>query len=258
MPRTSSTPLRRKRRRRRARRAWPRSSSARPRSASAPRFHPGAASTTTARSPPAGRRGDRHALEPMPKSSTRVLVENTAGAGSTIARRPPRRRPFFARSPKRCAPARGTGSTCATCSRRATDHGAGRGDEHVDPFQAATGEPPGFVHAQRQRQPPRLHKYRHTLIGEGQIGAETFGAGPRHHAWRPADPRDSAAQEGDRRPGSSSTVRCSDHGAAREGRVVKVSVVSISDWSCHLGIYEFSTATPFAGKGGSGSLQNAK
>ena len=72
----------------RARAGLRRSSSARPHSASASIcFHPGAA-TDDNREAAAERvaRAIVHALEHVPNGTTRVLVENTAGAGRTFAK----------------------------------------------------------------------------------------------------------------------------------------------------------------------------
>ena len=45
----------------------------------------------------------------------------------------------------------------------------------LDAFEAATGEPPAFLHLNDSEGAMGSNKDRHALIGEGLIGAEPFG-----------------------------------------------------------------------------------
>ena len=116
------------------------------------------------------------ALSAVP-GATRLLVENTAGAGRTIGqdarggRRDPRRacRPRSARAPA-------TGSTPATSSPRGTTSPRRPTalTALLDEFEAATGEPPAFFHLNDSEGALGSNKDRHMLIGEGRIGVEPF------------------------------------------------------------------------------------
>ena len=131
------------------------------------------------------------------RRDTRLLVENTAGAGTTIGRTPGRgRAPSWPRpgSAPRRAPA--TGSTPATCSRPGTTSPSRRrrSARILDEFEAAAGEPPSFFHLNDSEGALGSNKDRHMLIGEGKIGAEPFGwlLHDRAERRRPADPGDAA------------------------------------------------------------------
>ena len=147
-------------------------------------FHPGAA-TDGDRDAAAERIASAiiHALETV-KGDTRLLVENTAGAGSTMARTPEEVGAILGHVPKRLRPRTGYGLD--TCHLFASGYdlrespAALRGV--LDAFEAAAGEAPGFFHLNDSEGALASNRDRHVLIGDGTIGAEPF-------AWLLADPR---------------------------------------------------------------------
>ena len=140
-------------------------------------FHPGAA-TGGDREAAVGRvaRAITQALEAVP-GSTRVLVENTAGAGMTIGRTPEEVGAILQGVAK---PLRGrTGYGLDTCHLFAAGHdltaSAAALTRILDEFEAATGEGPSFFHLNDSEGALGSNKDRHVLIGEGKIGREPFG-----------------------------------------------------------------------------------
>ena len=147
-------------------------------------FHPGAATD-----------GDRasgiariteaivKALEAV-DGETRLLVENTAGAGNTIARTAAEVAAILAGVPKKLRARTGYGlDTChlyASGYDIAASKAALRGV--LDEFEEATGERPGFFHLNDSEGALGSNKDRHRLLGEGAIGEAAFG-------WLLADPR---------------------------------------------------------------------
>jgi deoxyribonuclease-4 len=147
-------------------------------------FHPGAATD-----------GDReraaeriaaaivHALETV-QGDTRLLVENTAGAGSTMARTAGEIGAILHHLPKRHRPRAGYGLD--TCHLYASGYdlraSAGAVARVLDEFEEATGERPGFFHLNDSEGALSSNRDRHTLIGEGTIGVAPFG-------WLLADAR---------------------------------------------------------------------
>ena len=150
-------------------------------------FHPGAATD-----------GDRasgiaritaaivQALEAVPAaaSGTRLLVENTAGAGNTIARTAEEVGAILAGVPD--ALRKRTGYGLDTCHLYASGYDIAASPEALrgvlDAFEQATGEAPGFFHLNDSEGALGSNKDRHRLLGEGAIGAAPFG-------WLLADPR---------------------------------------------------------------------
>jgi deoxyribonuclease-4 len=128
-------------------------------------FHPGSASDGDPEA--AAERVARamvHALEHVPDSGTRLLVENTAGAGRTLGRTAAEVGAILAHVP---APLRSrVGYGLDTCHLFASGYDinatAGRLGEILDEFEDAAGEPPSFYHLNDMN------------IGEGQIGVEPF------------------------------------------------------------------------------------
>jgi len=118
-----------------------------------------------------------HALEHMPKSTTRVLVENTAGAGRTFAKTAAEVAAILRHVPKAL---RGrTGYGLDRCHLLASGYEITAKDgmtRALDEFQEATGEPPGFVHLNDSANPLGSNKDRHALLGEGHIGVGPFRA----------------------------------------------------------------------------------
>ena len=147
-------------------------------------FHPGAA-TDDDREAAAERIAAAivHALEGT-KGDTRLLVENTAGAGRTMARTAAEVGSIHAHVPKRLRARTGYGLD--TCHLFASGYNlrASKAEltKVLDAFEEATGETPGFFHLNDSEGALGSNKDRHMLIGDGMIGAEAFG-------WLLADPR---------------------------------------------------------------------
>ena len=147
-------------------------------------FHPGAA-TDDDREAAAERIAAAivYALESV-KGETRLLVENTAGQGRTMARTAAEVGAILQHVPKRLRARTGYGlDTCHLFASgydlRASKAGVAK---VLDEFEAAAGERPGFFHLNDSEGALASNKDRHMLIGDGQIGAESFG-------WLLADPR---------------------------------------------------------------------
>jgi deoxyribonuclease IV len=147
-------------------------------------FHPGAA-TGGDRAAAAKRVATAitHALETV-KGNTRVLIENTAGAGLTMGRTPEEIGLMLADVPDALRARTGFGlDTChlfsaghdITASRKALT-------TILDEFESAAGAPPSFFHLNDSEGALGSNKDRHVLIGEGRIGTEPFG-------WLLADKR---------------------------------------------------------------------
>ena len=147
-------------------------------------FHPGAA-TDGNREAAAERIANAivNALETVP-GDTRLLVENTAGAGNTMARTAEEVGLILRHVPKRLRARTGYGlDTCHLFASgydlresRATLRGV------LDDFEQHTGERPGFFHLNDSEGALGSNRDRHVLIGDGMIGVEAFG-------WLLADPR---------------------------------------------------------------------
>jgi len=107
---------------------------------------------------------------------TRVWVENTAGAGTTIGRTAEEVGAILEAVPERLRPRTGYGLD--TCHLFSSGHditkSAGDFKGILDQFEAATGEPPSFFHLNDSEGGLGSNKDRHVLIGEGKIGREPF------------------------------------------------------------------------------------
>jgi deoxyribonuclease-4 len=140
-------------------------------------FHPGAA-TDKDREAAAERIAAAivHALEQV-KGDTRLLVENTAGAGTTMGRTPEEVGSILGHVPARLRARTGYGLD--TCHLFASGYdlreSAVATSRLLDAFEAATGEAPGFFHLNDSEGTLGSNKDRHMLLGDGQIGAEAFG-----------------------------------------------------------------------------------
>ncbi|MGE3527689.1 MAG: deoxyribonuclease IV [Gemmatimonadales bacterium] len=147
-------------------------------------FHPGAA-----------RDGDRiEAVKRVARAMTRalegtdggprLLVENTAGAGTTIGRTPDEVGAILGLLPASLRSRAGYGLD--TCHLYAAGHDITASPAELgrilDAFEAAAGEPPAFLHLNDSEGGLGSNRDRHTLIGEGRIGLEPFG-------WLLKDPR---------------------------------------------------------------------
>ena len=149
-------------------------------------FHPGSALTSD-RTDSAKRIAKALvvALETI-DSNTRLLVENTAGAGKTMGKTAEEVGLILSHVPK---PLRGrTGYGLDTCHLFSSGYDITE-SKHVvktvlDEFEKATGEPPSFFHLNDSEGELGSNKDRHVLIGEGRIGKEPF-------EWLMQDPRTS-------------------------------------------------------------------
>jgi deoxyribonuclease IV len=140
-------------------------------------FHPGSASD-----------GDPHAaaervaramvgaLESV-DSATRLLVENTAGAGRTLGRTAAEVGEILAHIPPHLRARAGYGLD--TCHLWASGYDITESRERfaaiLDEFEDAAGEPPAFFHLNDSQGELGSNRDRHMLLGEGCIGVEPFG-----------------------------------------------------------------------------------
>lgn len=141
-------------------------------------FHPGAA-TDGDRDAACARVSEamRRALAHVPDGTTRLLIENTAGAGTTVGRTPDEVALMLSGIPK--AQRHRTGYGLDTCHLFASGFPINESrkalTEVLDAFEEATGEPPAFFHLNDSEGALGSNKDRHKLIGEGLIGEEAFG-----------------------------------------------------------------------------------
>jgi deoxyribonuclease-4 len=141
-------------------------------------FHPGAA-TDGDRTAAAKRIAAAmvHALEAVPRTDTRLLVENTAGAGVTMARTAQEVGEILRHIPQKLRARTGYGlDTCHLWSSGydiAVSNAAFTAV--LDEFEEATGETPGFFHLNDSEGDRGSNRDRHALIGDGRIGVEPFG-----------------------------------------------------------------------------------
>ena len=139
-------------------------------------FHPGAA-TDGDRSAAAQRiaLAVTQALESVP-GTARLLVENTAGAGSTMARTPAEIAEILAHVPDALRPRTGYGLD--TCHLFASGYDLTPSRAAVvavlDEFEETVGERPAFFHLNDSEGELGSNRDRHALIGEGRIGVEPF------------------------------------------------------------------------------------
>lgn len=147
-------------------------------------FHPGAA-TDDDREGACARIAAAivHALEQV-HGNTRLLVENTAGAGRTMGRTPEEVGSILGHVPASLRARTGYGlDTCHLfASGFDVRESPAATSALLDAFQDATGEPPGFFHLNDSEGALGSNKDRHMLLGEGLIGEEAFG-------WLLTDPR---------------------------------------------------------------------
>ena len=150
-------------------------------------FHPGSAGTGDPIEA-CDRVGDavRHALETVAETAagTRVLIENTAGAGRTMGRSSEEIARMLSRIPTALRHRAGYGLD--TCHLFASGHDIARSAEALhgvlDAFEQVIGEPPAFFHLNDSQHPFASNKDRHALLGAGTIGLEPF-------RWLLRDPR---------------------------------------------------------------------
>ncbi len=141
-------------------------------------FHPGAA-TDGDRDAAVRRVGEamKRALDAVPESGTRLLIENTAGAGTTVGRTPEEIAGMLEGIPK--AQRHRVGYGLDTCHLFASGYALNESraalTSILDMFEAAIGEPPAFFHLNDSEGALGSNRDRHMLIGDGEIGAEAFG-----------------------------------------------------------------------------------
>jgi deoxyribonuclease IV len=115
------------------------------------------------------------ALEQV-QGNTRVLVENTAGAGTTIGRTAEEMGAILAGVPQRLK--HRTGYGLDTCHLFSSGHDITRSEGELrrtlDLFEEAAGCPPSFFHLNDSEGALGSNKDRHVLIGQGKIGSEAF------------------------------------------------------------------------------------
>ena len=139
-------------------------------------FHPGSAGSSD-RSDSAKRIGKAItvALKTV-ESDTRLLVENTAGAGKTMGKTAQEIREILDAVPKQLRSRTGYGlDTChlfasgydITASRQAFT-------DVLDEFEQIIGEPPSFFHLNDSANELGSNRDRHVLIGDGHIGKAPF------------------------------------------------------------------------------------
>lgn len=150
-------------------------------------FHPGSAGDApSADAAVQVGRAIRAALERVPETDTgtRLLIENTAGAGRTMGRTPDEIAIMLEQVPREWR--HRTGYGLDTCHLFAAGHGFHESPEQLtavlDTFERIIGEPPAFFHLNDSQHPFGSNKDRHALLGEGAIGVEPF-------RWLLADPR---------------------------------------------------------------------
>lgn len=123
------------------------------------------------------------ALEAVP-GSTSILVENTAGAGRTVGRTAQEIAQILSHIPKKHRKRSGYGlDTCHLFASGYDIHASQeRLREILAEFEETIGERPRFFHLNDSDGDLGSNRDRHTLIGEGKIGAEPF-------RWLLEDPR---------------------------------------------------------------------
>jgi len=125
------------------------------------------------------------ALEAI-ESETRLLVENTAGAGKTMGKTAQEVGQILSNVPKSL---RGrTGYGLDTCHLFSSGYDITESKQAfttvLDEFEETTGELPSFFHLNDSEGELGSNKDRHVLIGDGRIGEEPF-------EWLMQDPRSS-------------------------------------------------------------------
>lgn len=141
-------------------------------------FHPGAA--TDGDRDAAVRRvatAMQRALAAVPEGDTRLLIENTAGAGTTVGRTPEEIAGMLADI--RPADRSRVGYGLDTCHLYASGYALNESRAALtgilDMFEAVVGETPSFFHLNDSDGALGSNRDRHKLIGTGEIGADAFG-----------------------------------------------------------------------------------
>jgi len=140
-------------------------------------FHPGSASDgDTAAAAERVAKAITAALKAT-DGKTKLLVENTAGAGKTLGRTAAEVGDILRHVPDELRERTGYGLD--TCHLFASGYdinaSQARFREILDEFEEATGEPPGFFHLNDSEGALGTNRDRHMLLGDGQIGRDAFG-----------------------------------------------------------------------------------
>ena len=147
-------------------------------------FHPGSASDGDPKA--AAERVARAMVQALEAHDgpTRLLVENTAGAGKTLGRTAEEVADILSHIPKPLRKRAGYGLD--TCHLFASGYDIHTSQERftgiLDEFVDAVGEPPSFFHLNDSEGELGSNRDRHMLLGEGRIGVDAF-------RWLLADPR---------------------------------------------------------------------
>ena len=110
------------------------------------------------------------------KGSTRLLVENTAGAGQQMGRTAAEVGAILAHVPDTLRERTGYGLDTCHLIASGYDIRKSRGafEGVLDEFEDACGEPPSFFHLNDSEGELGSNRDRHVLIGDGTIGTEPF------------------------------------------------------------------------------------
>jgi len=140
-------------------------------------FHPGSASDgDTVAAAKRVARAITDAIRKAPEGRTRLLVENTAGAGKTLGRTAQEVADILNHVPD--ALRERTGYGLDTCHLFASGYPIHESAERLtailDEWEQVVGERPGFLHLNDSAGALGSNRDRHMLIGEGLIGAEPF------------------------------------------------------------------------------------
>ncbi len=110
------------------------------------------------------------------KSDTRLLVENTAGAGRTMGRTAAEVGEILSHVPKTLRARTGYGLDTCHLFSSGYDIRKSRAafTEILDEFEEAAGEAPSFFHLNDSEGELGSNRDRHVLIGEGAIGTDPF------------------------------------------------------------------------------------
>ena len=139
-------------------------------------FHPGSASDGNPEA--AAERVAQSMTQALESSSgpTRLLVENTAGAGRTIGRTAAEVGAILSHLPPHLRPRAGYGLD--TCHLFSSGYDITTSEARfrtiLDEFEVAAGEPPAFFHLNDSEGELGSNRDRHTLLGRGRIGVEPF------------------------------------------------------------------------------------
>jgi deoxyribonuclease-4 len=109
-------------------------------------------------------------------SGTRLLVENTAGAGKTMGKTAPEVGEILSHVPKELRARTGYGLD--TCHLFSSGYDITKSRPAftaiLDEFERETGEPPSFFHLNDSEGELGSNRDRHVLIGDGRIGTQSF------------------------------------------------------------------------------------